>query len=857
VTGPLRSSRGAVRWLAAQAVVFGAMAALLGIVANAMFLHAYGSAWLPVTYIAIGAAGILVSGAVAHAAQRFDPLGIALVVLGGAAIGLGVAWILATGGDAAWVSVPLLVLFPILIQLGFVFIGGQGGRLLDIAGIKASFPRIMAGFPVGAVLGGLLGGQLVTWLGRTEDLLLATALAQTAFVALVWATGRRYASLLGSPSPEPAPSDRSGADGDRSPGFSLRRSLAGRFVGLILVYQVLSALGSQLSDFLVYDRASARYADPADLAGFLAAYTAVMNIAAIAFLALMAGPLLRRFGLRLGIPANPLVLTAFAVAMVAVNALSGATSFVLLATVSAARIADIALTDGMTRTSINATYQVLPERGRLSVQAAVEGMGVPIAIGISGVLILVLNALPFALTATILATTIVSAVWTWAGILLYRAYGPALVDALRRRPLLIPVADLDATAEDEAVARLLLSSRNPRATRLGLDLLGIMSSPALAAELGGLADDTRPDIRMSALAGLAASGDDVARRRLAGEVRAGIGATDPAIRLRAAAALEVLDSGDRAAASDLLEDNDVAVRSAALDSVRAGDLYAITPTIAALRDVRSASAAAGAIGRLGDALVPSMAALLDRAGSPAPLPVVRLVRAATMRSTERDEVLLRHVGHRDRELGLVVMERLGAQEPPSDAIAVALDGVLHEDVRHAARILAALAAIDAAEDHPETDEPVRRALRDEHDLACLRVKAGRLARHGFTRLGPPMLELGRGGSNGSLALEALEVVLGPIEAKQVLPLLRPDLAVAERLDRLPRTATDSPTDLVGWLKDLVEDVDGHWRSTWLRACAIHAATARRVLDQIDVDAARALSDPIIDELLDESRSSGV
>ena len=50
-------------------------------------------------------------------------------------------------------SAPLLVLFPILIQLGFVFIGGQAGRLLDIAGIKASFPRIMAGFPVGAVPG--------------------------------------------------------------------------------------------------------------------------------------------------------------------------------------------------------------------------------------------------------------------------------------------------------------------------------------------------------------------------------------------------------------------------------------------------------------------------------------------------------------------------------------------------------------------------------------------------------------------------------------------------------------------------------------------------------------------------------
>ncbi len=195
VTAPDRSGA-AVRWLIAQTLVFGAMAALLGIVANAMFLDAYGSAWLPATYIAIGAAGFLLSGAIARAARRFDLLGIAVVVLGAAAVAIGASWLIAAGGDGAWVSAPLLVLFPILIQLGFVFVGAQAGRLLDIAGIKASFPRIAAGFSVGAVLGGLLGGQLVSVLGRTEDLLLATAIAQAAFAGLVWATGRRYPAQL-------------------------------------------------------------------------------------------------------------------------------------------------------------------------------------------------------------------------------------------------------------------------------------------------------------------------------------------------------------------------------------------------------------------------------------------------------------------------------------------------------------------------------------------------------------------------------------------------------------------------------------------------------------------------------------
>src|SRR4029077_20574036 len=156
------------------------------------------------------------------------------------------------------------------------------------------------------------------------------ALAQTAFAALVWATGRRYASQLGAGDPGPQPAEGIAREDDEPRSFSLRRGLESRFVALILAYQVLSALGSQLSDFLVYDRASAQYPDPTDLAGFLAVYTAVMNIAAIAFLVVLAGPLLRRFGLQLGITANPIVLTVFALFMVAVNAVSGGTSMALL-----------------------------------------------------------------------------------------------------------------------------------------------------------------------------------------------------------------------------------------------------------------------------------------------------------------------------------------------------------------------------------------------------------------------------------------------------------------------------------------------------------------------------------------------
>ena len=580
-----------------------------------------------------------------------------------------------------------------------------------------------------------------------------------------------------------------------------------------------------------------------------------MNIVSIAFLFILAGPLLRRYGLRLGIAANPLVVTAFAAVMIVVLAQAGGGSVALLAVVSATRIADIALTDGTTRTSINAMYQVLPNRDRFAAQAAVEGMGVPIAIAVSGVLILVLNAMPASLAATVAALVIVCAVWTGTAFLLYRAYGPALVDALRHRRLLDTDASLEAMVEDAAVARHLLVSGDTRSARLGLELASTLDAPGIGSELAALADDPRPDVRLAALSGLTASGDASAKRPLAAEVLAVATSADPAMRLRGAIAMSVLDREDREAAAGLLDDEAVTVRTAALDSIRPGDLFAVAPAVRALEDPRSAPAAMGAIGRLGDAALPSLTALLESV-EPAEAPVVaRMVRAVTTPSAARDDVLLRHVDHRDREIGRLVMDRLAGPGPSAPAAADALDAVLRDDVDHAVRILGASDALSAradSGDRPDAaDVPLRRALDDELVLIRERVVAGRMARYGRDRIGPAILRLNAAGSSTALAVEAIEVMVGLAESRLVIALVDPSLTPAERLGRLasPSTGAAASRDTEAWLRDLVEDADDVWRSAWLRACAIHAAAASGVLGRIDLAAARALGDPVVDEEL--------
>ena len=107
--------------------------------------------------------------------------------------------------------------------------------------------------------------------------------------------------------------------------------------------------------------------------------------------------------------------------------------------------------------------------------------------------------------------------------------------------------------------------------------------------------------------------------------------------------------------------------------------------------------------------------------------------------------------------------------------------------------------------------------------------AGRLARFGSDRLGPPTREIAADGPGSTLAVEALGVLLRTEGAAVLIALLAPARTPGERLALLAHPV-DGPADPGGWLRELVEDPGEVWRSPWLRACAIRAARVRGVVD---------------------------
>ena len=800
--------RGVIGLLTAQAVAFGVMLALLVIPANSLFLDAYGSKWLPATYIAIAVLGSGASALVARSARRTRLARVATASLLALAVLYAASWLILIAGGV-WVSALLLVLFPIALQMGFVFIGGQAGRLLDVRQMKARFPRVLSGFAVGFLLGGLLGIPLLSLLGSTENLLLATTTAQLAFLGLLLATERQFPEVRAAATP--------GAPSVARP--SARTLFASGIVLLLLVYQVLSAMGSQVLDYLLFSQAQAHYAGD-ELTRFLSAYTAVLNLADILFLALFAGPLMRRFGLRLGLVLNPAVVALLLAVMSVVVAGPGAAVYGLFVLAAFARLADIVLTDGTTRTSVNASFQVVPIGERLAVQAFVEGVGVPVAIGATGVVLLAANVLGQGTGAVVVFGVILSVFWTASAVVLYRSYTSSLAEEMQRRSLTAAGAGI---TEDDAALQRLLASDDATEVRLGLDLLAGTGTPASEGALRHLATHADPDLRVHALVELAASGDPdagAAALSLADDLAR---SADPAARRAAAAAVGSFGDAkphERTLVA-LLDDADPTVRSAALDAVtpaEAANPEIVTRVLEALEDRRTAGSATAAVTRLGAPAAPLLAKELARDDARRRLPVVR---AAAQAATKHGlAVIAPALQDRDRSVVLAALDALAAVDGAAVMPPELLDGIFDDATMLATRAISAQSSLDAEE------QSLRRALDDEIDLARALVIGVLALRYGSrVRDAVRVVECAEG-QRRALGVEALDVLLSREEAAVAVPLVTRSLAPGalagtSRGVEVPERSQDE------WLADLAEDPEDVWRTPWLAHCAVAAASRVR------------------------------
>ena len=354
--------------------------------ASAIFLERYGSELLPVTYIGAAVAGL----AVEHAARGgVSPAAAASRWRRSPWLGCrSRSWrrgCCSRRSDADWVSFALLVLVPIVVPVGFIFVVGQAGMLLDVrvaqgvlrAGRRRLRARLRGRRPRRAAAARRSSA-------RTESVLGAAAAAAGLFLALVVVTRRRYPAELSVIEHATPSAERP----------TLRALARNRYVMLIVAFQMLSAVESQWLDFHVLDRARRSATTSSDaLARFVSQFSAIAYGTDILFLLVVAGLLLRRFGLRYGLTANAV---GVLVARRCDHRRHGSPRLGRHDRVRPhrrRRVADLTFSDGTSRTSLSAAYQALPTGIRSVAQATVEGLAVPVAIGVSGVVLLVFQSI--------------------------------------------------------------------------------------------------------------------------------------------------------------------------------------------------------------------------------------------------------------------------------------------------------------------------------------------------------------------------------------------------------------------------------------------------------------------------------
>lgn len=226
-------------------------------------------------------------------------------------------------------------------------------------------------------------------------------------------------------------------------------------------------MATNLINFIFLDQTAARFATETEMAAFLGRFTIGINSVDLFFTLIVAGWFLTRFGLRWGLMANPIADLILLTGQLLIGSLFGIESTVFFWLVMAAWIADIAFTDGSTRGSINTAYQALPVADRAVIQTGVEGIGVPLAIGLTGLVLLFLNQLAaLNILQVSLFSAIIVAIWIYAAAQTYRYYGSELTIALKRRVLDPTSLELDGASHLDP----LLHSERPSDALLGIQL---------------------------------------------------------------------------------------------------------------------------------------------------------------------------------------------------------------------------------------------------------------------------------------------------------------------------------------------------------------------------------------------------
>ncbi len=458
--------------------------------ASALFLATFDVGTLPYVYISSAVTTVLLGFLYTKLQARLPaatllPATLVFLVLIVAALRLGL-WLSAS----TWLAFALLFWLRLVIVLANLEFWGLAGRLFNVRQGKRLFSLIGSGELTASILGGFATPLLVMWLG-TPNLLLITITGLLLALVFLIMTLRSFADQLTPPQPEVArPHEAARSD--------LSGLLKNPYIMWIILSNALMVIVYNFVDYTFYDFTKARYQDEMHLAIFIGPFFAVVQIINVLTKTFFSSRLFSRYGLGVGLLAHPLLLITGMVLITLGSSGSNAVGL-LFWLVASTKLGDEVLWTSIYDPSLLILYQPLRTEQRRAFQVAVQSIFGPLAIGLSGVILLLLGTTDF--FTSVHLTYIMLPILIGAIIVARRVsqeYPKALTQALAKRHL----EGIDLSLQDGssiAVLQQKLHSPHPGEIGYALDMLAQIEHESLPAFLLDLLEHPQADVRQDVL----------------------------------------------------------------------------------------------------------------------------------------------------------------------------------------------------------------------------------------------------------------------------------------------------------------------------------------------------------------------
>jgi ATP/ADP translocase len=224
----------------------------------------------------------------------------------------------------------------------------------------------------------------VAWLG-TSNLFLVAAMAMAATLGLLTYLVHANATQMAESAQQTAASGA--AKAAESP-------LKNPYIRLIISAFVLFIIAIYFVDNIFYSQAEIQYPNKDALASFIGLFFGVFGVLSLLVQIFVAGRVLSRFGVQVMILATPTGLLVISLLLALTGTLTSwqVALFWLAAASNMYRL----ILDAADASTINLLFQPLPDRQRAQAQTLVLGVTYPLAIGLTGLILLFLiNVLHF------------------------------------------------------------------------------------------------------------------------------------------------------------------------------------------------------------------------------------------------------------------------------------------------------------------------------------------------------------------------------------------------------------------------------------------------------------------------------